>query len=83
MRFGGTLATMLIIGVAAASAAQRTRASAAWVRGGLIAAGVVACVAATVIVYRDSHVLLNLPCALLAFVLSWWAVRWFEKRGVR
>jgi CHASE2 domain-containing sensor protein len=83
MRFGGTLAAMLLIGVAAASAARRMRAHAAWVRGAIIVAGVIACIAATVIVYRDSHVLLNLPCAVLAFVLSWWAVRWFEKRGVR
>lgn len=81
MGFGASLALMIGLGVAGGWAHRAFARRSFAVRSLVVAGGVVACTMLAVLTYRVEHVLVNLPYACLAFVLSWWVVARIERRG--
>lgn len=79
----GSFATMALAALAGAFA-QRWAAprAAAWRIGTAVLAGL-ACIAIVALAYREQRVLINLPYALAALALAWWAMHWTDKRSPR
>ncbi|WP_372525328.1 CHASE2 domain-containing protein [Piscinibacter sp.] len=78
----GEFATMVALALAGAFARRACAARPLWLRTTIAAACVLAIVALVAGVYRNQHLLINLPYALAAFWLAWWTLRRIEKRGV-
>ena len=78
----GQFAVMLGMGLAGAFARRASAAKPRLVRSAVAVGCAVVCIAAAAAVYRSQHLLVNLPAALVAFALAWWAMFRIEKRGV-
>jgi CHASE2 domain-containing sensor protein len=81
--FAASVALMLGLGLAGASLRHTLSRCGRGARVIAIAGGIVACAVLAVAVYRIDHVLVNLPYAVAAFLLSWWLAAWLERRGER
>ena len=83
MGFIGSLALMVLVGMAGASARRWCARRPFVQRAGVMLAGLLLGAVFAVLVYRLQHVVVNLPYVLAAFALSWWLVAWVEKRSTR
>lgn len=83
MGFAASVALMLALGLAGASLGHALRRRGRGARAIAMAGELVACALLAVVVYRIDHVLVNLPYAMAAFLLSWWLAARLERRGER
>jgi CHASE2 domain-containing sensor protein len=83
MGFAASVVLMLGLGLAGASLRHALGRRVWWARVIAASGGIVACAALAVVIYRIDHVLVNLPYAVAAFMLSWWLAARLERRDGR